>query len=128
MTFPTLDQAKLFFRSDNFIFNRISDDRIQYWLDDLQAKDIVSESQFGTLYFNAVLNLLGHFIYYYELGVVVSTTGAPISSESTSQVSRSFDTSRLTAWNENLGTTKYGRFYLYLLSQTAQIYAGLVAC
>ena len=125
MSLPTLAQAKTFFQSD-IIISTIADDRIQYWIDDIGMKGIVDEIQWGKLYFNGFMNLLGHFLLVYETNTV-SYRGS-VTYENTAQVSRSYDSYK----GDNpmmyeYSMTKYGRIFSSLMSRLAVTKGGLVA-
>jgi hypothetical protein len=125
MTVPTLAQAKEFFLDDVFI-SAISDSRITYWINDIAAKEIIDSNDFGKLYFNAFMNMLGHYLLIYETNTV-SYRGVVIS-EHTAQVSRGFkalDTNN--PMYHELSMTKYGLIYLSLLSRLAVVHGGFVA-
>lgn len=125
MAVPTLSDAKTFFLSD-ILISSLPDDRISYWISDLAAKGIVDSNDFGKLYFNGFMNLLGHFILVYETNSV-SFRGA-VTSEHTAQVSRSFQ-----AYTGNnpmeyeYSMTKYGRIFMSLLSRLSVVHGGFVA-
>ena len=125
MTTPTLAQAKEFFQSD-IIISTISDDRISYWINDIELKGIVDEVQWGKLFFNGFMNLLGHFLLVYETNTV-SYRGA-VTSESTAQVSRSYDSySGDNPMDYEYSMTKYGRIFSSLMSRLAASHGGFVA-
>jgi hypothetical protein len=87
MTIPTLLEAKEFFQSDIYI-SAIPDVRITYWINDIADKGIIDSNDFGKLYFNAFMNMLGHYLLIYETNTV-SYRGIVIN-EHTAQVSRGF--------------------------------------
>lgn len=125
MAVPTLSDARSFFASD-IIITAMSDARLNYWITDLTNKAIVDPVVFDTLYFNAFLNLLGHYLYIYETNYV--SINGPINSETTAQVSRSFESYK----GDNplyrfYSTTKYGMIFWSLQSMTAQAHGGVVA-
>lgn len=125
MTVPTLSDAKTFFASD-IIISSIADARISYWIADIAAKDFVNENDFKKLYFNAFMNMLGHYLLIYETNTV-SIYGA-VSSESVAAVSRSI--ANYTGDNPfqyELSLTKYGRIFASLLSRLAVVHGGFVA-
>lgn len=126
MTTPTLEQAKEFFLSDMIISN-IADSRITYWINDIFLKGIVNENDWGNLFFNGYMNLLGHYLYFYE-AQVVPASGALMSSDRTSKVSRSFAVqSNPDDFKNTFYLTKYGRIYLQLRAQLAIIGGGFVS-
>jgi len=125
MAVPTLSEARDFFASDVTIA-AMADARLTYWINDIAAKQIVTEDDFGTLYFNAFMNLLGHYLYYYGNNLV--PISGRVTSESVAQVSRSYETYR----GDNpmwmvYSTTKYGMMFLSLASQIAVTKGGFVA-
>lgn len=125
MAVPTLLEARAFFASDAAIV-AMSDNTLTYWINDIAAKMIVTETDFGTLYFNAFMNLLGHYLYYYGNNLV--PISGRVTSESVAQVSRSYETYR----GDNplwmvYATTKYGMMFLALASQIAITKGGFVA-
>jgi hypothetical protein len=125
MTIPTLLEAKEFFQSDIYI-SAIPDVRITYWINDIADKGIIDSNDFGKLYFNAFMNMLGHYLLIYETNTV-SYRGIVIN-EHTAQVSRGFkalDTNN--PMYHELGFTKYGMIYLSLLSRLAVVHGGFVA-
>lgn len=125
MTVPTTEEAQIFFQSD-IIVSTIAEDRFTYWVSDIDAKGIVDETDFGKLYFNAFMNLLGHYLLIYETNYV-SYRGA-VTSEHTAQVSRGFQ--GYTGNNPmeyDLSMTKYGRIFSSLLSRLAITKGGFVA-
>lgn len=125
MTIPTLAQAKEFFVSDIYI-SVIPDARITYWIDDIAEKGFIDPIDFGKLYFNAFMNMLGHYLLIYETNSV-SYRGLVIN-EHTAQVSRGFkalDTNN--PMYHELSFTKYGLIYLSLLSRLAVVHGGFVA-
>lgn len=125
MALPTLAEARTFFESDIFI-ETIPDARINYWISDISAKGIISAQDWEALYFNGFMNLLGHYLYVYETNNV-SSSGAIVSSETTSKISRSWAVSDDTdPFSSMFKTTKYGRIYLQLRSQLAVVGGGLV--
>jgi uncharacterized phage infection (PIP) family protein YhgE len=126
MAVPTLSEAKTFFASD-IIIAAMADDRLTYWINDIAAKMIVTEDDFGKLYFNAFMNLLGHYLYFYGNNLVPAN-GGRINSESVAQVSRSYETYK----GDNpmwmvYSSTKYGMMFLSLASQIAVTKGGFVA-
>jgi len=125
MTVPTLAQAKEFFQSD-IIVSAIADARISYWIADIADKGIVDSNDFGKLYFNGFMNLLGHFLLVYETNTI-SYRGL-VTSEHTAQVSRSFKVFESTnPMYQEYSLTKYGMIYLSLLSRLAVVHGGFVA-
>lgn len=128
MATPSLAEAKEFFQSD-IIISVIPDDRITYWINDIADKGIVDSGDFGKLYFNAFMNLLGHYLLIYETNIV-SYRGA-VSAEQTAQVSRSYET-YMSHIGDNpmmfdLSLTKYGLIFASLLSRLAVTRGGFVA-
>lgn len=124
MAVPTLSDAKTFFLSDVYI-SAIADARITYWINDIADKGIIDSNDFGKLYFNAFMNMLGHYLLIYETNQV-SYRGA-VTSESTAQVSRSFQPYvGSNPFEYDLSLTKYGRIYSSLLSRLAVVHGGFV--
>jgi hypothetical protein len=124
MAIPTLEEAKNYFKRDKII-SLISDEDIQYWIDDIASKKVVDEYYFGNFYFNGFMNLLGHYLLVY--GNFVSYNGA-VASESTAQVSRSFQSYSGDNPSEyDYSMTKYGRMFSSILSKLAICKGGFVA-
>jgi hypothetical protein len=123
---PTVADVQSYFLGDKLI-SYLTAPRIQFWIDDIQAKGIIEPTDWGTLYTNGFMSLLGHYLYYMELPVV-STSGAVVSSDSTAAVSRSFAVSPgNNMFEEEFKTTKYGRMYLSLQRRLAILYGGFVS-
>jgi len=126
MTFPVLSDVQTFFASDPYI-SAVTTTRINYWLADIAAKNMISDADWGDLYFNGVMNLVGHYLYFYECNIV-SVTGGIVTSETTAKVSRSYASQESgNAYEDELKLTKYGRMYLSLRSQLGVTNAGFVS-
>lgn len=123
---PTVVEVAQFYANDPNI-NTMTADRIQYWIDDINDKGIVTVNDFGKLYFNAFMALLGHFLMMFETDNI-PFTGGIITSETVAKASISyavFNTDNpFVNW---FNLTKYGRTYLFYLSQLASTHGGFVA-
>lgn len=125
MSVPTLSDAKTFFQSDALI-SVIPDARITYWINDIAAKGFVDPNDFGKLYFNGFMNLLGHYLLIYETNSV--SYRGQVTSESTAQVSRSFQPySGDNPMEYDFSLTKYGRIFSSLQSRLSIVHGGFVA-
>lgn len=125
MSVPTLSDVQTFFASD-IILNTINPTRITYWINDIVAKGICDEGDFGKLYFNAFMNLMGHFLLVYETNTVSYRGG--VSSETTAKVSRTYVVPKTQSQMENeYSMTKYGQIFLSLMSRLSIANGGFVA-
>lgn len=126
MTVPTVEQAQTFFASDKLI-SAIDESRISYWISDIDAKGVISQLDWGKLYFNGFMNLLGHYLYFYETKVV-NNAGGLLNSESVGQLSKGWTVSVSgNPFYDSFNLTKYGRIYLQLRSQISVTTGGFVA-
>jgi len=121
----TVADVRAFFSSDKLI-TAMSDARIQYWIDDLNTKNLFETSVWGELLKNGYMNLLGHFLLAYETNTV-GYSGQQLASDSTGAVSKSWATNpNLVGYDNEYMLTKYGRIYLSLLRRLAITYGGFV--